>query len=514
MTGHIVYFILILLSNFLYSSEPFNIFSELVKSNENVLLKIAFECEEGAYIYANTVDIKSDNISLRLVQAPCVKKEYDPLFNKEIEVYDGNFIFLYDLTGITINEFEVTIKYQGCKNGICFVPQQKRLMVKISDRNMFEAKPTKGNYDKLLKKFVITGRGAGFVSPEDFVKFLNDSKKGKEENLKSKWKDKSLIAVLFFVFISGMGLNLTPCVLPLIPVYIAIISAGNIRKRWLSLFIGLFYGVGIMITYGIIGMLVVKGMTRFGNINSSPYFNFFISFIFFILSGAVIGLINIDFSSLQMKFNISKITKLGILTGFILGSMNALLAGSCVAPVVLATLIFSSNLYNEGVRYAIFIPFLLGTGMAIPWPFLFAGFSFLPRPGKWMRMINILFASILIFMAGYYSYLGYCLLKPHELLTDSKFGDWIIDINEGLREADRLNKPLFVDFWAEWCTSCRQMNKKTFSDPRVKEALEDFIKVKIRIDNFDVNDRVGELLDYFDVKGIPAYFVMVRRDDE
>ena len=73
---------------------------------------------------------------------------------------------------------------------------------------------------------------------------------------------------------------------------------------------------------------------------------------------------------------------------FFMGAVSALLAGACVAPVVIAVLILSSELYLSGSITGLFFPFFLGLGMALPWPFAGAGLAFLPKPGKWMQIVN------------------------------------------------------------------------------------------------------------------------------
>ena len=64
------------------------------------------------------------------------------------------------------------------------------------------------------------------------------------------------------------------------------------------------------------------------------------------------------------------------------------LAGACVAPVVIQVIVYSSDQYARGTEIALALPFFLGLGMALPWPFAGAGLSFLPRPGRWMVRVK------------------------------------------------------------------------------------------------------------------------------
>ena len=69
----------------------------------------------------------------------------------------------------------------------------------------------------------------------------------------------------------------------------------------------------------------------------------------------------------------------------------ALLAGACVAPVVLQVVLFSSDLYAKGTVLALGLPFVLGIGMAVPWPLAGAGMTALPKPGAWMVRVKQVF---------------------------------------------------------------------------------------------------------------------------
>ena len=92
---------------------------------------------------------------------------------------------------------------------------------------------------------------------------------------------------------------------------------------------------------------------------------------------------------------------------FGMGAMAALLAGACVAPVVIQVVLFSSDLYAQGTLLALGLPFLLGIGMAIPWPIAGAGLTALPKPGAWMVRVKQAFGVLILATAAYYGYLAY-----------------------------------------------------------------------------------------------------------
>ena len=106
-----------------------------------------------------------------------------------------------------------------------------------------------------------------------------------------------------------------------------------------------------------------------------------------------------------------------------MGAVAALLAGACVAPVVIQVVVFSSNLYATGTTAALALPFLLGLGMAIPWPVAGAGIAALPKPGAWMVRIKQVFGVVILGTALYYGYEAYCTLLQSLGRRDGSVGE-------------------------------------------------------------------------------------------
>src|SRR5690606_4713227 len=129
-----------------------------------------------------------------------------------------------------------------------------------------------------------------------------------------------------------------------------------------------------------------------------------------VLALAMFDLILIDFSKFQSKLGIKK-EKGSFIFAFIMGTINALLAGACVAPAVIAVLLYAPDAYADGSAVRLRLPFLLGVGMALPWPFAGAGLSLLPKPGMWMVRVKQAFGVFILGFALYYAYLGYTLFS-------------------------------------------------------------------------------------------------------
>ncbi len=157
------------------------------------------------------------------------------------------------------------------------------------------------------------------------------------------------LAILLIVFLGGLALNLTPCVLPMIPINLAIIGAGaRAGSRGRGFLLGAAYGGAMALVYGVLGLVVILTAGTFGTINASPWFNLGIAVLFVVLGLAMFDVFMIDFSGLSSGFRPGESSRGTFLLAFGMGAVAALLAGACVAPVVIQVVLFSSNLYATG----------------------------------------------------------------------------------------------------------------------------------------------------------------------
>ncbi len=157
---------------------------------------------------------------------------------------------------------------------------------------------------------------------------------------------------------------------------------------------------------------------------------------------------------------------------FVMGAVAALLAGACVAPVVIQVVVFSSDMYARGTVAALALPFLLGVGMAVPWPLAGAGLTALPKPGAWMVRVKQAFGVLILATAAYYGYLAYGLFADRWVdarevassVEEKLKAGWHASLAEGLAVAQREQKPVLVDMWATWCKNCLVMDQTTLAD--------------------------------------------------
>jgi thiol:disulfide interchange protein DsbD len=470
---------------------------------------------------------------------PLAVFEHEFAIGVQFEVVDGTGAGTIDVPG--------RLRYQACNDKVCFPPQTAdvhwtlnvvppggtatRTRPDVFDRIAFgtgsapsatERAPVatvpadSGDGIEQLSDFTVVA-STGYSDVEEFLKFIKNAEAGiKEEGL---FEGRGPLAILLLVFLGGLALNLTPCVLPMIPINLAIIGAGaKAGSRSRGFLLGGVYGAAMALVYGVLGVIVITTASKFGTINASPWFNLSIAVVFAVLALAMFDVVTIDFSRFAGSAGAGAANKGSVALAFGMGAIAALLAGACVAPVVIQVVLFSSDLYAQGTFVALGLPFLLGIGMAIPWPLAGAGLTALPKPGAWMVRVKQAFGVMILATAAYYGYLSYSLfadrwVDPKEVASsveEKLKAGWHASLAEGLSVALAERKPVLIDMWATWCKNCLVMDRTTLADPSVTAALNGYVKIKFQAEQPD-EEPARSVMDRFKAIGLPTYVILHPR---
>ena len=507
---------------------PFGISASWQTNTIQRLVRVQFEVPSECVLYADRLRFESAaGEKLAPLHLPEPLMTVDKATGHEKKVYAQAFsVELPPLTS------DLIVKFQGCSNSACFFPEKRTYA--FTDAGVFNetilADPaedpapavatTGADWREQATGFQVAAKESGYVTAGAFVKFLDRARSGEAQASSdplSRFKSLGLLATMCLIVIGGLGLNLTPCILPLIPINLAIIGAGRAaQNKRTGFWNGATYGAGMALAYGILGVVVVLTGAKFGTLNSSPWFNAAIALVFGVLSLAMFGKVNLDFSRFESGLgNKLRGLKSASLVAFGLGVIAALLAGACVAPVVISVLVLAANLYGKGVVIGLLLPLLLGIGMALPWPFMGASLSLLPKPGKWMNWIKHGFGVVILLFAAYYGYLAFTTFSSQQALAvrarslkgENRLSEGEAALVRALYESRQTGKPVFVDFKASWCKNCTAMDETVFNQSSVREGLRDFIVVEYPAEQPNQSP-AKQVLDHFQVMGLPTYVVL------
>jgi cytochrome c biogenesis protein CcdA/DsbC/DsbD-like thiol-disulfide interchange protein len=472
--------------------------------------------------------------------------------DEPLAVFEETFVIGASLAvdgGLEPGQYTVpgVLRYQACDETMCYLPATADLefsisviptsqLVSLSHTELFASLsfdaviadvPDTGssqpdplvpagdeNALTLLDSFAVAGTAGGYLNTDDFLEFIERAESGRRET--GWFEGRGPLAIIALVLIGGMALNLTPCVLPLIPINLAIIGAGTragSRARGFAL--GSAYGLAMAVVYGVLGLGVILTAGTFGTINASPWFNVAIALLFVVLGLAMFDIFTIDFSRFQTAFSPGNSGHGSFVVAFAMGGVAALLAGACVAPVVIQVIVFSSSLYSTGTTVALALPFLLGLGMALPWPVAGAGLSVIPRPGPWMVRVKQAFGVFILGTAIYYGSLAYGLFSQRWVDPDEVANSvqamldegWYASLDQGLQTALDEQKPVLVDVWATWCKNCLTMDRTTLKDPAVQTALDGYVKIKFQAEDPGASP-ANEVMTRFEGVGLPTYAIL------
>lgn len=513
------------------AESPFGLTPRVAQEDGKRTLRVAFSIPTNHVLYAEKIAFRFGTneapVAFVLPEPVVIQDKFS---KKDKPVFKQSFEAAYVLDEKVAGQ-NLTVHFQGCDEANCYFPEDRTFSITAHGNiarldNMEENENVEvaaaNEWREAAAGLTVASRGSGYMGEKEFLGFLDKAKAGEaaSEGLTVRTGFWGVLLTMGLILFGGVALNLTPCILPMIPINLAIIGAGaqaGSKKRGFAL--GATYAAGMAIAYGVLGLVVVLTGSKFGTLNSSPWFNLGIASVFLFLALAMFDVVNVDLSRFQGGGSAggSSGSKSKFIVAYTMGTVAALLAGACVAPVVISVLLQATTLHAKGVTIGLLLPFLLGLGMGLPWPFAGAGLSFLPKPGKWMVRVKYGFGVMIVLFAAYYGHLAFGLFRSGVELTAqarggespaANSGKFAEELVQALNASKADGRPVFVDFYASWCKNCSAMEHTTFASEKVKARLSDFHEVRLQAEHPNESP-VKEVLDHFKVMGLPSFVVLL-----
>jgi thiol:disulfide interchange protein DsbD len=541
-----------LADDFLDPEQAFKVEARMLQPG---MAEVTFLVADGYYLYRDRIKIVAEGASLGEFQLPHGKVKFDETFQKEVETYRGRVVVNIPVQ-VSAN-FILKLGRQGCADqGLCYPPMETS--VKLS---AVATSSANGKDGALLTTELDAQPKAASASPSDSYNISKALKSGK------------LIAILPLFFLLGLGLAFTPCVLPMVPILSFIIVGEGVGiKRSRGFFLSLSYALGMALVYTALGVaagLIGEGLAA---TLQNPWVLGSFAVLMAGLSLSMFGVYQLQVpGALQTKLTVfSEGQRNGKLIGvFLMGAISALIVGPCVAAPLAGALVYISQTRDVLVGGSAL--FAMAMGMSVP--LLLMGISagsLLPRAGAWMEAIKRFFGVLMLAMALWMvspvipvwaqmagwaalllGYAGYqlffhrgglpskvfavtlALLGLSQLIGVSTggrdvyapvahlFGEPVHAVNfKRIGSVTELNEVLLqskgqlvmLDFYADWCVSCKEMEKLTFSDAQVNAKLDKILLLQVDVTANNAQDK--ELLKRFNLFGPPGIIFFDKQGQE
>jgi thiol:disulfide interchange protein DsbD len=535
---------------FLKPDQAFVLTAESARADQ---VTLRWQIARDYYLYRDKVAVVSQSPQARLgtIELPPGKVKHDEYFGEQVVYYDKLVANVPVSRAAELATLPLEVTYQGCAEaGLCYPPIRKQVSVALAPVAADRSQPLDG--------------GPPVARSE-------------QDSIAERVRTGSLLGVLAFFFVTGLGLAFTPCVLPMIPILSGIIvGAGGAHSvsRGRAFSLSLAYVLGMAFTYTVAGALFALAGQQAQAFFQKPWMILLFAALFVWLAIGMFGLVTLQMPvAIQQRVSmLSSRQRQGTLVGSaVMGALSSLIVTACVAPALVGALAVIGQ-GGDVLRGASAL-FALSLGMGVP--LLVVGASagqLLPKVGPWMDAVKAIFGVILLGVAVWmvgrllpgpatlalWAVLafvsGYCLLilggrevrtgaeavrrgigalavvygillligalagrsDPLQPLAGLGTGasnaapahmaftrvKTVAELEQQIAAARAAGRPVMLDFYADWCVSCKEMERYTFTDPGVQAELARAVLLQADVTANDEADRA--LLQRFGILGPPT----------
>ncbi|MEO0313854.1 MAG: hypothetical protein RI928_310 [Pseudomonadota bacterium] len=528
---------------FLPPEQAFRFSAQMIDAS---MIEVRFDIAKDYYQYRERFTFKADGAQLGTPMIPPGKKKFDETFGKTVEIYREQILVRLPVTADA--PFTLIVGSQGCSDrGLCYAPMESVLKLSPSAAN----------------------------SPQVTASVPVDAKPTAETEMgriEASLASGNLLLILPLFLLLGLGLSFTPCVLPMVPILsFIIVGEGARTSRSRGFVLSLAYAMGMALVYTALGIaagLIGEGLSA--NLQSPPVLIVFALFMA-LLSLSMFDVYQLQVPpSVQLKLTRwSEQQRAGKLAGvFVMGMLSALIVGPCVAAPLAGVLVYISQTRDVVIGGSAL--FAMAVGMSVP--LLLLGLSagaLVPKAGHWMQAVKPFFGVLMLALAlwmvasllpAWTLMLGWGVLgaaygvfllmsrqlglrgraigvifvllgavqlaglatggrdawaplahltgKSHTKITFKRIHS-IAELDQTIAAA--RGKPVMLDFYADWCVACLEMEKLTFTDPAVSATMQDILLLQVDVTANSADDKA--LLKRFSLFGPPGIIFFDRQGE-
>ena len=546
------FLLLFFISMQVFASPPpaASVFRLSVKAQDPNTFILNWHIKKGFFIYQSSIRLHEQagsNSHLGQITLPTALQKTNA-HAKPYGIYRNLLTLRVPVLGTTPGESLLDVFFQGCSDaGFCYPPERRQIKLTINDMNALSAinmenEPTPAPV--LIKRPIQTDALSQLFTSHNWIYII--------------------LSFFGFGILLAFTPCVLPMIPVLSGI---IVGHGKDLSTRKAFFLSLSYVLSMSVTYSVIGAVIAFMGNNLQVALQSTWAVGLFSILFILLALSMFGLYDLRLpQSLQNKMATLTRSQSGghYLNAAIMGSLSILILSPCVTAPLIGAL---SYIAHEGnISLGIFSLFFLGLGMGTPLLLIgtSAG-KYLPKAGQWMNEVKSFFGVLMLGVAIYLLnrilppmlimlacscllvfsgiYLG-ALCAAHSKLEKFNQGAGILllvygfliligasqghrdplfplqqthktshakhttlttlgEVKNALAEAAANELPVVIDFYADWCASCKTIAKTTLREPQVLSALKPFNVLTIDITSNNTDSRA--LLSYFNVVAPPAF---------